>query len=265
MYITAYLYGGLGNQLFQIFAVISYSIKNNCNFNFFLKDNRNFSRWGNLLVTLNEYIIDELPKYIYNEDTHSYKEIPVYDKPFMINGYFQSSKYFNNYKDNIIDLIGIREHQNRYSYLYNYDNIVSIHFRLGDYKRLEKYHPILPIDYYISSLNLLINKTKRNDWIVLYFYEENDEPIVSNNINILLNKFPHIKFTGINHNYSDWQQVLIMSLCKHNIIANSTFSWWGAYLNNNNEVFYPSLWFGESLKDKLTHDIPMDNWIKVNC
>jgi hypothetical protein len=56
-----------------------------------------------------------------------------------------------------------------------------------------------------------------------------------------------------------------MSSCKHNIIANSTFSWWGAYLNENNDkiVCYPSLWFGNELQNKDTCDLFLDNWKKI--
>ena len=56
----------------------------------------------------------------------------------------------------------------------------------------------------------------------------------------------------------------MMSLCQHNIIANSTFSWWGAYMNeNDNKVFYPNKWFGAAQGNKNTNDLFMDNWIKI--
>ena len=58
--------------------------------------------------------------------------------------------------------------------------------------------------------------------------------------------------------------MLYMSLCRHNIIANSSFSWWGAYFNSNKEkiVCYPSVWFGNNMD---TRDLCPETWIKMNC
>jgi hypothetical protein len=56
-----------------------------------------------------------------------------------------------------------------------------------------------------------------------------------------------------------------MSLCKHNIIANSSFSWWGAYFNENLEkiVCYPSVWFGKNVEHNVVDLFP-NRWVKIN-
>jgi hypothetical protein len=78
--------------------------------------------------------------------------------------------------------------------------------------------------------------------------------------------YPTLTFEMIDFNISDWQQLLLMSLGKHNIIANSTFSWWGAYLNTSPEriVCYPDSWFGIKQKSiNNTKDLFPPDWKKV--
>ena len=80
----------------------------------------------------------------------------------------------------------------------------------------------------------------------MYFGEKQDKTHNENIINILRETYPQLEFIKVSNNYTDWQQMLIMSLCTHNIIANSSFSWWGAYFNTNSNkiVIFPSIWFG---------------------
>ena len=64
----------------------------------------------------------------------------------------------------------------------------------------------------------------------------------------------------------DWKQLLIMSICHHNIIANSTFSWWGAYFNTNPTklVCYPNAWFGIKKQNYIMNDLFPENWKKID-
>ena len=84
-------------------------------------------------------------------------------------------------------------------------------------------------------------------------------------IQALHKKFENIQFKKATDQLDDWEQLLLMSCCKHNIIANSSFSWWGAYFNDNNDkiVCYPSIWFGPKLADKDTSDLFPNKWHKI--
>ena len=102
----------------------------------------------------------------------------------------------------------------------------------------------------------------------LVFYESCDKDIISQTVLELKQRcavLSHdIEFHFVRDTIADWQQMLLMSVCDHNIIANSTFSWWGAYFNANPEkvVCYPSVWFGPGVSHD-TRDMFPESWTKV--
>jgi len=268
------LCGGLGNQLFQIFTTISYSIDNNTKFSFPNKQylggqfyNRE-TYWNSFLKNLICYTINYEPKYyIFRENGFHYNKLPVLinDKNISLHGYYQSYKYFVNNYEEICDLLHINEIKNSISNLHSYDfnNSVSIHLRIGDYKYLQDYHPLLNYTYYYNSLLYIKNMTNITN--ILYFCHKDDNKIVGELINNLILKFPEFNFIKVDDNIDDWKQLLLMSLCQHNIIANSTFSWWGAYFNNNENkiVCYPDKWFGKKLSHNILKDLFPEKWIQI--
>lgn len=148
----------------------------------------------------------------------------------------------------------------------DFNNTISLHFRIGDYKHQPQNHPVMDTSYYKSALQHMIVRTGRSDWNILYFYENQDTDMVKEKIGLLQEAFHHLTFTPINTEIVDYEQVLLMSLCQHNVIANSSFSWWGAYFNQttNKIVTYPSTWFGPSLGNKKMDDMFPCGWIKIN-
>ena len=116
-----------------------------------------------------------------------------------------------------------------------------------------------------ATIMNIIEKTNKDDWRVIYFFEKKDIEQVSNNITMLKETFPRLIFQKPPENLQDWEEMLSMSCCNHNIIANSTFSWWGAYLNENNDkiVCYPSVWFGQMLSNHCTKDLFLNDWKKI--
>lgn len=265
MIVTCTPIGGLGNQLFIIAASYSYALDNNRNL---------------LLVnykSMKGHDGSERPKYLDNL-LHKFKShIGTYDKKCQVltekgyhytplnksthhtvhlQRYLQSYKYFEHNKEIIFDMFDVRKYQT------NNDSI-GLHFRLGDYKCYTHYHPICKLDYYIKSLEYIANNTNKN-WLIEYACENQDIDQVNENINVLQQKFPNFVFKRINPDLPDWKQMLYMSSCKHNIIANSTFSWWSAYLNLNDDkiVTYPKEWFGPKVKHNIK-DLCPSEWICI--
>lgn len=272
--ITIEVMGGLGNQLFQIFTLIHTSIQFNIPFYFdFHKKPSRHDRpfyWDNFLIRLSVFLKkDKKCELLYREPMFQYNSIPSLpqDKNVKLFGYFQSYKYFHESRKSIFNMINITKSKETIISKFKtgfFENTISLHFRIGDYKNIQHCHPVLPIEYYKKALQNLIVDTNKNNWKVLYFYEEQNTKDVNKHIQNLKIHFPSLSFDSINHNLADWEQVITMSLCKHNIIANSSFSWWGAYMNENeNKVYYPNIWFGPSMKDKNTCDLCLDEWNNI--
>ena len=274
--ITVDIKGGLGNQLFQIFTLISYCKDYNLKF---CLENIDCSPsvcgdrviyWNSIFKNLQPYLINKCENYnIWNQESHHHTPIPIFYKEVNIklNGYFQSYKYFQHNLQYIIDFLEFSKLKLsiKNNSKLNFNECISIHFRLGDYKTLQDSHPILTIDYYIKSLSELIKITNKTNWNVIYYYEADDKLYIDNNINILKNHFTDLNFISCDLNLQDWEQMLQMSLCNHNIIANSSFSLWAAYLNENKEkkIFYPSLWFGTKLNNLNIKDMFYPHFIEI--
>jgi len=284
--ITCKLSGGLGNQLFQIFTVLDLSFRTHIPFIFLsvkqLGNGENgstirYTYWDTFFQVLKPFLRTETQIHgrtnlIYEKDFNYDDNIIHYLKSNEINiliGYFQSPLYFNNLKSQILKLLKIQEKkdsikQTLFKTMPFVSNMISLHFRIGDYSRFQDCHPILPTQYYIDALKYLsINAPHANR--VLYFCERQDFDLVFDKIYTLKKEFPYLVFICIDFAFDDWVQLLIMSMCSYNIIANSTYSWWGAYLNENNNsiVCYPSKWFGPKLENKSTCDLFPLHWVKI--
>lgn len=180
-------------------------------------------------INLNEIKFDNF----YNERYFNYSKIPEL-KNTLIKGYFQSEKYFDKYFNQIYSLFIDDEIIDKIKQNFFFNNSLSIHVRRGDYLKKPDYHNILPVSYYLNGINYIEYKTNIDK---IYVFSD-DIKWCKNNL--LDNRCIFVE------SMKDYEELFMMSLCEHNIIANSSFSWWGSYLNLNNDkiVVAPKQWFG---------------------
>lgn len=169
-------------------------------------------------------------------------------------GYYQTEKYFDHCEEDIRRLFTfkkdiINQAKNKFPDL-EYEK-VAIHLRIGDYAALQNFHPVCEPEYYNRAIKNFLDKN-------YYFLVFSDDIAHCKNI---FGESDNIFYIEDNTPEID---LCIMSMCDHNIIANSSFSWWAAWLNQNKnkKVIAPKKWFGpayESIHD--TKDLYPNTWI----
>lgn len=177
-----------------------------------------------------------------------------------LDGYWQTEKYFEDFKDEIRkdfefkDQLGIYAQQKLDEILRD-DDSVSVHFRRGDYVNNAN-HDTNNQDYYSRAI-IQIKELKGQ---VNFYVFSDDIEWVKNNVEFLKNanfvSSPEIK---------DYEELYLMSKCKNHIIANSTFSWWGAWLNSNSNkiVIAPKKWVNGKENETKFADIIPSGWIRL--
>lgn len=256
------LQGGLGNQLFQWAFAKSLQLKYNTDLildiNFLLQNisgitKRNYELYK--FPKLKSEPIIKIQQYYYGSiinDNSNINNIKYNNTNLLLHGYFQHKKYISLYHDSICQFLqpnlkDININSNLLEKITN-TNSVSVHVRRNDYLTSNGFHPVQPIGYY----NNAISKIKEYDNLFVF----------SDDINWCKNYLSYKNIHFI-ENLDCVQDLWLMSLCKHNIIANSSFSWWAAYLNRNvnKTVIAPQTWFGSSNLDN--DSLVMDDWITI--
>ena len=275
--ITCNLMGGLGNQLFQIFTTISLSLNSSNQFFFLntklLENGKRHTYWDTIFFKLMPFLNPYYCKMaLIKEPSFSYKPIPSYTlmgRDICLHGYFQSYKYFKDNFKPICNMLKIEDQKKNIlanQKLLDLKNSISIHFRLGDYKGLTHVYHLLKYTYYENAIQKII-ETKGDPSIkfnILFFCEDADLHDVVLIINALKANFDNCNFIRAPEHLQDWEQLLLMSCCENNIIANSSFSWWGAYFNTHLEkvVCYPNDWFTDETGHNTADLFPIE-WIKI--
>lgn len=240
--------GGLGNQMFQIASSIGIAKNNNTNYGFPIwKYNKFFLK---KLPVASHYPTEIYKEY--NEGFLGYENIP-HKVSLNLYGYFQSYKYFEQHYGEVLGYFEfqpaiISELTKRYKDL---DKSASIHVRRGDYCKLHNIHYNQNMIYYNEAIDIMVS----NDIKTFYIFTDDKEYCKNSFIRT------DVKFIFVDSQH-EIIDLCLMSLCKHNIITNSSFSWWGAYLNKHKDkiVIAPSQWFSKNIEFDIKNRIP-DNWI----
>lgn len=290
--VTVLLSGGLGNQMFQYAAAKSLAMRLNTTLSIdlytFTKKTQATVRpyeldifnIGNIPETFSakaKFVTKARPfiqkhrsffqKFSIFTDTYAILYQPVFETikgNVIMSGYFQNEKYFKNIADNL---------QQSFSFKNPLDGrnadiakriqdkqSVAIHIRRGDYLNTNSKSNFIILDkaYYEKAIGYITNRIENPEFFI--FSEDFDW--IKQNLN--LENYP-VTFIDWNKGRDSYIDMQLMSLCKHNIIANSSFSWWAAWLNSNKEkiVLAPELWFCEDEKNKLLDQFYPDGWIKT--
>ena len=180
-----------------------------------------------------------------------------------LDGYFQCEKYFKDIREIILKQFTINQEVSNYTKeienkIQNSQNSCSLHIRRGDFVNSKNIniHGACDIEYYKKAIQYLEEKVEN----INYFIFSDDIEWVKENLAIQNAIYIDSKEKRIPH-----EDIYLMSLCKNNIIANSSFSWWGAWLNQNEKkiVIAPKRWFADDKLESQSKDIVCESWVKI--
>lgn len=288
--IKCYLFGGIGNQMFQYLSGIYLSKKNNMkvkfdykfinSFNsqhnnknldkiFKLEDRLFFKETNSIFLNFNKIL-----KFFFNVlcilkyktnfiSDYNYINNLNKKKFYLMFGYFQNIYNINKKTLDIENFFKFKEtyfKNDLYKKVIEYENSVCLHIRRGDYltRKHKKKYIILNEEYYLKAIDF-INKKKNN----LHFFIFSDDKEYAKNFCNKLQDYNKFSYTLMNKNSSDLD-LFLMSRCKNFIIANSTFSWWAAIIskNKNKITITPRKWF-KNKNDNENNKLILEQWIKI--
>lgn len=190
--------------------------------------------------------------YMEEDDVKYKEELKYLTGNYYLSGWFQNEKYFEEFAEIIRSEIRPRKKikiSTELKDILEYKNTVSVHIRRGDFAR---YSNILDREYYYKAFEVM--EEHIDDIFYVVFSDELDW--VMENMQFGDNVY----YVNRDKKLEDYEELFIMSRCKNHIIANSTYSWWGAWLNTNKEkiVIGPVKWFSRRKRNIMPED-----WIKI--
>jgi hypothetical protein len=215
----------------------------------FKSEHRSFITFGNNVIEKTYNFSDEIEKY-------------VVSKSIILEGYFQSEKYFKNIRNIILEefkfTVPPDTHNLKILEEISLRASVSIHVRKYDNSKTidsSAINGICSLDYYQKAIMFMQEKLQNP----CFYLFSDDMEWVKENLKISGGQVVYMDFNGTDNDREDFR---LMSACKHNIVANSSFSWWAAWLNSNpyKIVIAPNKWLSTTRYDYK--DVVPDNWIK---
>jgi len=292
--IVVQITGGLGNQMFQYASAMAlahhHNTKLKVELNSFkravlpeLEVPRNFE-----LTAFNGFLYEEaekadislfqansliskkiqqtLPRHkrlVYTEGSFAFdKNFFKSNRDVYLKGHRQSEKYFVHYKEALIQIFQLKRELVQdvadFANRLTTENSVAVHIRRGDYLRLPiilDWHGVLSKEYYFNSLQVLVKEIPN---LKIYYFSDDPQWVE----NELLSNFPGTIVSG-NISKDHYHDFHLIQSCRNQIVANSSFSWWAAWLNPNPNkiVIAPKKWFNNAPYD--TRDLIPDSWIKL--
>jgi hypothetical protein len=292
--IVVKLHGGLGNQMFQyafgrqLSLIHSTVLKYDDGFFQFNNDSTSTRREFELNVFntkitkasnqelsqfLNKSRIQKrLEQYFPFLETHRliHEKFHPFDPSILLaknntylSGYWQSEKYFTGCRSELLQDFILKQPPGRSSKALEErckkNNAVAIHIRRGDYvsrKANTEYHGVCSLEYYYKAIQLIGSKMQTPPELLVF---SDDMPWVKEHFKPGMEFYCAEENTGQQSVYD----LYFMSLCRHNIVANSSFSWWGAWLNTHRDkiVVAPKQWYATDTID--SSQIAPESWIRV--
>ncbi len=288
--IIVQLTGGLGNQLFQYAMGRSIASRNNTT----LKLDINFFKtyeWHDYSIgpfcineviaseedfrqinAVNNTVINKIKRKVFGSEPVMIHERdmlfnPAYlgiKDPAYLFGYWQCEKYFKDNEAILRNEFRIKPAPSPANAALlekiNTTQAVSLHIRRGNFVSVDavsKTHGTCSMEYYAAAVEKILSVCSNP---VFYVFSD-DIPWAKENLSIGQPCF----FVDINDDKTDYEDLRLMSSCQHHIMANSTFSWWGAWLNNKpgKVVVAPKQWFADEEKNKMTRDLIPGSWLKL--
>lgn len=280
--------GGLGNQMFQyayakalqqrgyevkidISVFETYKLHGGYHLDKYDIDLKSSTKEKNVKFYSNSLFYKLLRKLGINNSKIIKEKSLLFDKSLLeiedghyVDGYFQSEEYFKNIRDILLNQFVLKDEISSYTketsqIISEIKNSVSLHVRRGDYvsnQKALKVHGLCDMNYYKKAIHSLSDRLSD----MTYFIFSDDMQWVKENLKIENAIYIDTKEKRVPH-----EDIYLMSLCSHNIIANSSFSWWGAWLNKNEEkiVIAPKRWFADDEMQKQSKDIVCESWIRI--